>query len=162
VNGYRAALEKLLGGKGLDLDTALVAVAAQVQDGPQEQVWAELTAAIAAYAARGGKKPRKAAQAVPEEYTDDFEHFWKLYPRPVGKGVAFKSWQRLSMPQKRKAYAALLRQKADLVAKKNSPRGNLCPHPATWINQGRFDDEPEAADAKTDNYSFGKYVGATL
>lgn len=164
ANGKRAALEKLLGGKGLDLDTALVAVAARVEDGTAGEIWANLTVAIADYAAKGGKAPRRQAAKVPEKYTDDFEYFWKLYPRPVGKGVAFRSWQRLSMPQKRKAYAALVRQLADLKAKSRSPRGNICPHPSTWINQGRFDDEPEAEtpNGKSDSYSFGKYVGATL
>lgn len=91
-------------------------------------------------------KPRKRRRdAIPEEYPSDFEEFWKLYPRREGKGVAFKRWQKLTLTQKRRAWLALKRQLDFLTAKANNPGENLCPHPATWINQGRFDDEPQAA-----------------
>lgn len=97
-----------------------------------------------------GAKPKRARAAVSEAYTEDFESFWKVYPRSIGKGAAFKSWQRLSLPQKRKAYKALKEQLPKLSADAARPEGNFCPHPATWINQGRFDDEPEA-EAVTDS-----------
>lgn len=90
------------------------------------------------------KRSRKAANAVPDQYPHDFEEFWKLYPRREGKALACRSWQRLSLPQKRKAYVALRTQLPALTAKLADPTGNFCPHPATWINQGRFDDDVEA------------------
>lgn len=85
------------------------------------------------------KSPKR---SIPEEYPNDFEEFWKLYPRREGKAAALKSWQRLSMPQKRKAYVSLKTQISELIKRAGDMRGNFCPLPATWINQGRFDDDP--------------------
>jgi hypothetical protein len=103
-------------------------------------------------------KPARKKASIPEEYTSDFEEFWKLYPRRQGKAAAFRSWQKLSLPQKRRAYVALKRQLADLAARAKDPRGNYCPHPATWINEGRFDDDPESA-ARTNGYANGHANG---
>jgi uncharacterized protein YdaU (DUF1376 family) len=87
---------------------------------------------------QGGSAPAKARRsrsAVPEVYSDNFEKFWEVYPLKKGKGVASQSWERLTIDQKRRAYAALKTQLSELVADLR-----YCPHPATWLNQGRFDD----------------------
>lgn len=77
--------------------------------------------------------------------TDDgFERFWQAYPRKVGKLAA------------RKAYAVAVRKVAGpdppglLIeaverAKPFWTDPRFIPHPATWLNQGRWDDEPEPA-----------------
>jgi hypothetical protein len=85
---------------------------------------------------------RRKRSAVPDEYPHDFEEFWKIYPRREGKAAALKVWERLKLPQKRRAYTALKAQLPALSAKARDRRGNFCPLPATWIGQGRFDDEP--------------------
>ena len=90
------------------------------------------------------KPKRRSAKTPPESYSDDFEAFWRLYPRKKGKGEASVSWERLSMVQKRKAYLSMKAQLPEMgriIAEKGP---NFCPMPATWINQGRFDDEVEA------------------
>lgn len=89
-------------------------------------------------------KTKRSRSSVPDQYPHDFEEFWKVYPRREGKGDACKAWQRLTMPQKRKAYVALKSQLPALEAKRRDPRGDFCPHASTWINQGRFDDDPDA------------------
>ena len=86
------------------------------------------------------RKP-KSKKAPPEAYSKDFDAFWEIYPWKKGKGVASTSWERLSLAQKRKAYVSLKAQLPELTARKQDARGNFCPMPATWINQGRFDDE---------------------
>jgi hypothetical protein len=78
------------------------------------------------------------------EYSREFGFFWEIYPRQVGKGEAFASWQRLTLDQQRRAYVALKAQLPALTARLNENGKNVCPHPSTWINQGRFDDAPEA------------------
>lgn len=85
--------------------------------------------------------PKRKREAVPDEYPHDFEEFWKVYPRREGKAAALKAWQRLKLPQKRRAYVALKAQLPGLQARARDPRGNFCPHAQTWINQGRFDDD---------------------
>lgn len=71
---------------------------------------------------------------------DDFEAFWKAYPRKVGKGAARKSWDRaktLSYPDA--IIAAVMRQTFD-------HRERFIPHPATWLNQERWLDEGQTGD----------------
>lgn len=92
--------------------------------------------------------------AVPDEYPHDFEEFWKLFPRREGKAAACRVWQRLKLPQKRRAYVALKAQLPTLSAKARDLRGNFCPLPATWIGQGRFDDDPAAAAPPPSGKSF--------
>lgn len=91
---------------------------------------------------------RKKSVLVPESYSDDFEAFWKIYPRKVGKAAASKSWERLLLEQKRRAYSALKSQLSILTTQASDTRGNFCPHPATWINEGRFDDELGGASSR--------------
>lgn len=87
------------------------------------------------------EKPKR--NAIPDQYPYDFEEFWKVYPRREGKAAAFKAWKRLTLTQKRRAYSSLKNQLSILATKAKDRRGNFCPLPATWINQGRFDDEPD-------------------
>lgn len=139
VNGKRVTLEKALAGK-IDVDVFCEVAAPKVRG--QADIWGTLIAEAVAFPAPVPAKRQR--RVIPEAYSEDFEHFWKLYPRAVGKAEAFKSWQRLSLAQKRKAYSALKAQLPDLSARANDLRGNFCPHPSTWINGGRFDDEAQA------------------
>ncbi len=156
MNGKRQALEKILGGKA-DVDAALRAVAGELDR--SGDVWTNIVTAVATYGADAGKpepKPKRARKLVPEEYSDNFEEFWKVYPRREGKAAASKAWERLSLAQKRRAYTALKSQLSTLLARLRDTRGNFCPLPATWINQGRFDDDAvspgTAASKHTRNY----------
>ncbi len=105
----------------------------------------------------GDDAPKRRRSSVPEEYPKGFEAFWEIYPRKVGKGAASKAWGRLSLEQRRRAYRALKEQRQSLRGQIRTD-GNYCPHPATWINEGRFDDEPPgddpslSADALMDKY----------
>ncbi|AIN58736.1 hypothetical protein [Pseudomonas soli] len=72
---------------------------------------------------------------------DLFVRFWKLYPRKVGKANAEKAWSKL------KVDADLFeRMTSALAAWAASPDwtkdgGQFIPHPATWLNGKRWDDE---------------------
>ena len=73
-----------------------------------------------------------------EMHSDDFEVFWKLYPRKVKKGEALKSWLKKN-PDIEECKKALVWQKTqDEWVKDN---GAYIPHPTTWINQERWKDE---------------------
>lgn len=80
-----------------------------------------------------------------------FEAFWQAYPRKVGKDAARRAFD------KRKPDAALLqRMLAAIQAQRSGEQwqrdgGQFVPHPATWLNQGRWDDEvmPAAAPSLT-------------
>lgn len=66
--------------------------------------------------------------------TDDFERFWRAYPRRVGKLAAAKEWAKLQPPIEA-VMAALARQ----IPTWTDPQ--YIPHPRTWIHQGRWLDE---------------------
>lgn len=70
-----------------------------------------------------------------------FERFWAAYPRKVAKDAARKAFD------KRKPDSELLAQMLEAIrAQKQSDDwlkdgGQFIPHPATWLNQGRWQDD---------------------
>lgn len=68
-----------------------------------------------------------------------FEDFWTLYPRKIAKRAAFKVWEREmkagTAPDD--ILAGLRAQVPSLSAR--DPQ--FIPHAATWLNQGRWEDE---------------------
>lgn len=72
---------------------------------------------------------------------DDFEAFWKEYPRKVGRAAAMRAWKRLkpNAEMRSKMLAAVKRHKTSPQWRKQN--GDFIPHPTTWLNQGRWDDE---------------------
>lgn len=72
-----------------------------------------------------------------------FDEFWGAYPKRVGKQAALKSWKRIAPTAELhgKIMQAVNEQKRwDQWCRDN---GRYIPNPATWLNQGRWDDEPE-------------------
>ena len=69
----------------------------------------------------------------------NFNEFYALYPRKQGRRAAEKSWQRLSMIEQQDAYDALSNHIEYWKLKQTEK--DFIPHPATWINQGRWEDE---------------------
>jgi hypothetical protein len=71
-----------------------------------------------------------------------FERFWKAYPRHVGKAKAEAAWTRLDVTSS--LLDAMLRALAWQTASEAWTRddGKFIPHPATWLNGRRWEDEP--------------------
>ncbi|RHO53547.1 hypothetical protein DW094_11480 [Ruminococcaceae bacterium AM07-15] len=71
-----------------------------------------------------------------------FDRFWSAYPRKAGKGAALKAFQKLNPGEE------LLEQMLDTIRQQKrsiqwlADGGRFIPHPATWLNQGRWEDEP--------------------
>lgn len=77
-------------------------------------------------------------------YTDEFEQFWQAYPRKVGKGAAFKVWKRLNgiRPKIDELVQIIEQHKKTEQWRRNN--GQFVPHPQTWLNQERWNDEINA------------------
>jgi hypothetical protein len=75
-----------------------------------------------------------------------FEAFYFMYPRKIGKRAAEKSWNRLTKDEQQEALAALPNHLAYWKFKQTE-KDYIC-HPATWLNQGRWEDELEFEKAK--------------
>lgn len=71
-----------------------------------------------------------------------FDEFWAAYPRKTGKEAARKAWVKLkpSAELLEIMLAALDWQRRSTQWLKDG--GQFIPHPATWLNQGRWQDEP--------------------
>lgn len=69
-----------------------------------------------------------------------FETFWKAYPRKVGKDATEKAFLKRKVDDKLlgEMLAALVWQKK----MKQWQDRQYIPHPSTWLNQGRWKDEP--------------------
>jgi hypothetical protein len=81
---------------------------------------------------------------------EPFDLFWTAYPRKVGKGAARKAWAKIK-PGKvlvGKILSAVEFAKASVDWRREN--GRFIPHPATWLNQDRWDDELAPGKGATD------------
>lgn len=67
-----------------------------------------------------------------------FDLFWQAYPKKVGKEAARKAFDRVKVPVET-LLAAIERQKGGRQWQEDG--GRFIPNPATWLNQGRWEDE---------------------
>lgn len=103
------------------------------------------------------KEERKLAETV------SFVLFWEAYPRHEGKQNALKAFLKIN-PDKElldKMISSIERQKASPQWKDNG--GQFIPHPATWLNGRRWEDEVMASQPQkvisAQNYSQRDYEG---
>lgn len=69
---------------------------------------------------------------------DGFEKFWSAYPKKVGKDAARKAWPKTKDVSIDIILAAVENQKRSAQWQKDN--GQYIPNPATWLNQGRWQD----------------------
>jgi len=69
----------------------------------------------------------------------DFDAWYEQYPRKVGKQGALKAYTKA---RKTTSAARLLVAVRRYAADPNLPAKEFIPHPQTWLNEGRWDDEP--------------------
>ena len=87
----------------------------------------------------------------PNTKPNQFEAFWDVYPKKVGKGAAQKAFEKVRVPVA-DLISAVERQKTSEQWRKEG--GKYIPNPATWLNQGRWEDElPTAGAQKVANSS---------
>lgn len=73
-----------------------------------------------------------------------FDEFWSLYPKKVGKGAAERAWAKIRPDEQLRATIQAAIQRAMTSADWVKDSGQYIPHPATWLNQKRWEDEPMA------------------
>lgn len=81
---------------------------------------------------------------APVDSAELFSRFWKLYPRKVGKDKAEKAWAKLKLTQT--LYDTIIKALAahSLTPGWTKDNGQYIPHPATWLNGKRWEDEVQA------------------
>lgn len=89
-------------------------------------------------------KARTKREKPSEGYSEDFETFWAAYPRKIGKGAAWKVCQKLNPPHEATMKMLVLCKQTIWKGKELQ----FIPHPATWLNQRRWEDEPDSKPVK--------------
>lgn len=79
---------------------------------------------------------------------NDFDLFWSSYPKKVGKKAAQKAFSHVKVPVET-LLTAIERQKCS--AQWSRDNGQYIPNPATWLNQGRWEDELNTISGNASN-----------
>lgn len=92
------------------------------------------------------KQDQKPCSSPSAEHVE-FDQFWKLYPRKVGKQTALKAWEKLKPDM---ILFAEIEKSLELA--KRSPdwlksAGQFIPHPSVWLNGRRWEDEQDPSAA---------------
>lgn len=85
-------------------------------------------------------KGRDKRQSRPPVALDGFSDFWSRYPRKSGKGAAEQSWARLDAASRRAVMERMVSFSEEWAGRASEDL-KFCPHPATWLNQRRWEDE---------------------
>lgn len=80
----------------------------------------------------------KAASPPARAKSSNFDLFWQAYPKKVGKEAARKAFSRVKAPLE-SLLTAIERQKCG--NQWLTENGRFIPNPATWLNQGRWEDD---------------------
>lgn len=88
-------------------------------------------------------------ETKPPHPKQPFDRFWESVPRKVAKAAAAKAYSaavkairgRQNAPGGDDPHGYLLDRMTAFAASETAS-GAFCPHPATWLNQGRYDDDP--------------------
>ncbi len=98
----------------------------------------------------------KTKEQVESMQVESFAEFWAAYPRKTQKQIAFKSWCRVNPdPELRVRIMTALAQHCKMP-QWTKDGGQFIPHPATWLNQARWEDQigvsrPKVGGGKFDN-----------
>lgn len=84
---------------------------------------------------------------------DDFEIFWKSYPRKIGKGAARKAWEK-AKDRPPLADVLCVLDMCKQSAQWQKDQGQFIPNAATWLNQGRWADEVQVPTGPYDPNGF--------
>lgn len=87
-----------------------------------------------------------------------FEVFWSAYPKRVGKGAAWKAFEKLHPSQTLldKMIQAIDLQKESYQWKRED--GQYIPYPSTWLNQSRWEDDVGSTTAPPKQSKWGNNI----
>jgi hypothetical protein len=92
-------------------------------------------------------------EAGAEETRDDarearlppgFQNFWRLYPKKVGMDAALSAWRKKRCEPVADEILVGLEKQTNYLTRDG---GQYVPNPATWLNTGRWKDQPPAVTA---------------
>ncbi len=136
-NGTKATSYKLTTMSKSVQASLQVGVQDSIQDGVQSglQVGCTLT--------KRNETKHKPSISPSNGENDAFDTFWKMYPKKVGKGAAEKAFKKYK-PDDALLNTMLKAIEIQLQSEQwKKDCGQYIPNPATWLNQKRWEDEPD-------------------
>jgi hypothetical protein len=120
----------------------------QSQQDDQQEASSPPPAPLALVQPQPQPQPQEANQkhtstAPANAFAERFEEFWQAYPRKVGKPAALKAWKRIRNATPETVIAGVQPWSSSWTAMKTDIK--FVPHPATWLNDRRWEDTPAAA-----------------
>jgi hypothetical protein len=87
------------------------------------------------------------------DHLDDFEKWYKIYPRKVSKQGAKKAWIKIqNLPKnERPSFDTLFLAVQQQSQSDQWKDKKYIPHPSTWLNQRRWEDELESTKSNNNN-----------
>ena len=104
-----------------------------------------------------GSPRQTAARTV---YSAEFESIWAIYPRRTGKGAAAQALRRALETTDLATIAAGIERHLPVWAADAQP--GFIPHLATWLNQRRWDDEPQPRGGRFVPSATTRYAGGDV
>jgi len=80
------------------------------------------------------EKPTNTKDNTKDKYNDAFLEFWSLYPRKLGKKMAYKSFIKFD----EKHYNKIVYGAGRFAESQKATEVRFIPHPTTWLNQERW------------------------
>lgn len=80
----------------------------------------------------------------PSLSAERFEAFWKAYPKKVGKKAAASAWEKARVSGELFTKIMTTLEAVKCSDQWHKEGGRYIPNPATWINQGRWDDDVQS------------------
>lgn len=101
-----------------------------------------------------GECKEKSLKALAEKSASSelFAKFWKLYPRKTAKANAEKAWSKLKVTDELFALIAYGLAKQAVCHDWLKDGGAFIPHPATWLNGRRWEDEVKSPPVATSKH----------
>lgn len=91
-----------------------------------------------------------------------FAEWWSTYPHKVGKQAAIKAYVK-ALVTAGSAECLLTGLQAQVEHLREKHKEGFCPHPSTWLNEGRWDDEitPRRQPARLEGETYHSYYART-
>ncbi|MEZ7136848.1 YdaU family protein [Komagataeibacter sp. SM21] len=82
-----------------------------------------------------------------QKQADEFAEFWEAYPRRAGKDAARKAHTKARTRATQAEIMLGLSRHVDVWPDRKSDRAQFIPYPASWLNDGGWQDDPSASAA---------------
>lgn len=96
---------------------------------------------------------------APVVSADLFPKFWKLYPRKVGKDKAEKAWSKIKITQDLFSLMLTALAKQMKTPEWTKDSGQFIPHPSTWLNGKRWEDEISEVSSNVHHLPNSRHTG---